>query len=292
MVERPEEKKNILKVLLSDDNYLAAARRKLSREREDARAPVGAEGEKSERSQVSTRASAGEVESLAREEFFEEFQQQMEEVKRSAEQVVREQLEEQISKLNQRLCEISEKLNSVQVEIKRSEVERERLLIEERIKELQTQLEVLGEVSHEPLQEPQPSFGEEVVESSASKQGFNEIDYAVLKAVSYGIVTVKDLSKSLQIRALIIEEHVDKLISMRYLRFFKYLILTEKGREAIVSYENNESEDVWRPIDEFILSVREESEKRRVFAQQLVDRLLLLAVLILIVFIVYFGFFG
>ncbi|CAD7769658.1 hypothetical protein AIOGIFDO_00657 [Candidatus Methanoperedenaceae archaeon GB37] len=136
--------------------------------------------------------------------------------------------------------------------------------------------------------EERTSREEEVKERSAE---LDEIDYAILKAVSYGMVTFKDLSRKLQIKMFAVEKHVDKLISMRYLRFFKHLILTDRGVNAIADYEERESEEVWKPIDEFITSVGKVDEARRERIQRLVDKALLVAVTILIILIIYFGFF-
>ena len=59
----------------------------------------------------------------------------------------------------------------------------------------------------------------------------------------------------------------------------------------MAAYEKTESEEVWKPIDEFISSVGEVNEAQRERMQHLVDKVLLVAVTILIIFIIYFGFF-
>ncbi len=148
--------------------------------------------------------------------------------------------------------------------------------------------ELEAEIRGLESKERRTSREEEVKERSAE---LDEIDYAILKAVSYGMVTLKDLSRKLQIKMFAVEKHVDKLISMRYLRFFKHLILTERGVNAIADYEERESEEVWKPIDEFITSVGKVDEARRERMQRLVDKALLVAVTILIILIIYFGFF-
>lgn len=282
MDEKTEEKK-ALKLLLSDDNYLSLVRRKLHRgsRREDAARGVGEQS-----SDAAPVPPQGLKDSCERGE---------------AEREARERLEAQIAALNQSLQEVSHKLNGIQAEVKRSRVEQEKLLIESQIQELQAQLDALVQrVSAAPAKEESAVGGEErihgVPDEASSKvedagREFNEVDYAILLAVSCGIVTVRDLSKRLQIKTLIIEEHVEKLISWRYLRFFKYLILTNRGRDAIASYEESEPEEVWQPIREFVFSVVEESKKHNVRMQMLVDRVLLVAVAVLIIFIIYFGFF-
>ncbi|MHC1571308.1 MAG: hypothetical protein ACXQTM_03590 [Methanosarcinales archaeon] len=148
--------------------------------------------------------------------------------------------------------------------------------------------ELEAEIRGLESKERRTSREEKVKERSAE---LDEVDYAILKAVSYGMVTFKDLSRKLQIKMFAVEKHVDKLISMRYLRFFKHLILTERGVNAIADYEERESEEVWKPIDEFITSVGKVDEARRERMQRLVDKALLVAVTILIILIIYFGFF-
>lgn len=174
------------------------------------------------------------------------------------------------------LDEILRKLNDLEAEIKGSDSEHKQTLTEAEIKGRSEELDDIKTA------EPQVVLSEE---------DFNEIDYAILKAVSHGIVTLKDISRKLQMKMFTVEKHVDKLVSVRYLRFFRHLILTDRGLNAVAAYEKTESEEVWKPIDEFISSVGEVTEAQRERMQRIVDKVLLVAVTVLIIFIIYFGFF-
>ncbi|MBU4223473.1 MAG: hypothetical protein KKA10_17940, partial [Euryarchaeota archaeon] len=46
----------------------------------------------------------------------------------------------------------------------------------------------------------------------ADEKGFGEVDYAILKSITYGFKDIKQISGALQIRTLIVEKHVYALI--------------------------------------------------------------------------------
>ena len=124
------------------------------------------------------------------------------------------------------------------------------------------------------------------------EKGFGEVDYAILKSITYGFKDIKQISKALQIRTVIVEKHIYALIKEGYLKYFQYAVITSKGNDAIIDFENNNPEDVWKPIDEFILAVIENKKERSLKMQKMIDLVLLIAMIILIILIIYFGLFS
>ncbi len=127
-------------------------------------------------------------------------------------------------------------------------------------------------------------------EHKISKEGFGEVDYAILKAITYDFKTTKEIAKALKIRNVIIERHIYKLIKEGLVKYFQYAVLTSKGKLAIKNFENN-PEDVWKPIDEYIVSVIKRNKERSLKFQRAIDFSLLVSVIILIILIIYFGIF-
>ncbi len=121
------------------------------------------------------------------------------------------------------------------------------------------------------------------------EKGFGEVDYAILKSVTYGFKTIKQISKTLQIRTIVIEKHIYKLIQEGYIKYFQYCVLTSMGSQAIEDFEKNNPEDVWKPINDFIVSVIESDKERREKLVKMIDLALLVSIIILIVLVIYFG---
>jgi hypothetical protein len=132
----------------------------------------------------------------------------------------------------------------------------------------------------------------ETPENEATEKGVGEVDYAILKSITYGFKDIKQISGALQIRTMIVEKHVYALIKEGYLKFFQYAVITSKGKDYIIDFETNNPEDVWKPIDEFILAVIENKKERSVKMQKMIDLVLLIAMIVLIILIIYFGFFS
>lgn len=125
-----------------------------------------------------------------------------------------------------------------------------------------------------------------------SEKEFGELDYAILKSITYGFENIKQISKALQIRTMIVERHVYKLIKEGFIKYFQNCVLTSKGKYAIEEFEKNNPEDVWKPIDEFILSVIEHNKEKKVKLQKMIDIALLISSVTLIILIIYFGMFA
>ncbi len=128
--------------------------------------------------------------------------------------------------------------------------------------------------------------------NEASSISFGEVDYAILKSVSYGFKSITDISKALQIRTIVIEKHIYELIKDGFIKCFQYCMLTSKGKDAIRDFEKNVSVDTWKPIDEFIVSVIEHKKEQSSKIQKMIDKILLICVVILIILIIYFGIFS
>jgi hypothetical protein len=120
---------------------------------------------------------------------------------------------------------------------------------------------------------------------------FGEVDYAILKSVTYGFKTIKEIAGALQIRTMVIEKHVYNLIKNGYIKYFQYCVITSKGKQAIEDFIINNNEDVWQPIDEFIESVIEQKKERNLKLQKMIDMVLLISIIVLILLIIYFGIF-
>jgi hypothetical protein len=118
---------------------------------------------------------------------------------------------------------------------------------------------------------------------------FGEVDYAILKSVTHGFKTVKEIAEALQIRTMVIEKHIYQLIQDGFIKYFQYCVITSRGKQAVEDFVKNNPEDVWLPIDEFIVSVIEQKKQRNLKFQKIVDLVLLTSMIILIVLIIYFG---
>jgi len=120
---------------------------------------------------------------------------------------------------------------------------------------------------------------------------FGEVDYALLKSVTYGFKTMKEIAEALQIRTMVIEKHVYKLVKNGYIKYFQYCVITSKGKQALEDFAINNHEDVWQPIDEFIVSVIEQKKERNLKLQKMIDMILFISIIVLIILIIYFGIF-
>ncbi|HEY9247244.1 MAG TPA: hypothetical protein VIO11_10395 [Candidatus Methanoperedens sp.] len=156
---------------------------------------------------------------------------------------------------------------------------------------IQTEAGIVKEEPVEHKNEPSKNNTYTINEAETPEEGFGEVDYAILKSVTYGFKDIKQISKALQIRSFVIEKHINKLIKEGYIKYFQYCVLTSNGKEALDGFEKNNPEDVWKPIDEFIVSVTERNNKRNLKLQKTLDIILLIATIILIILIVliYFG---
>lgn len=132
---------------------------------------------------------------------------------------------------------------------------------------------------------------EQKTDADVPDNEFGEVDYAILKSVTYGFKTMKEIAEALQIRTMVIEKHVYKLIKIGYIKYFQYCVITSKGKQALEDFVLNNHEDVWQPIDEFIVSVIEQKKERNLKLQKMIDMILLILMIVLIVLIIYFGIF-
>lgn len=119
----------------------------------------------------------------------------------------------------------------------------------------------------------------------------DELDYAISKSAYYGFKTIREIAKALKIRPIIVEKHVYKLIKEGFLKYVEYAVLTSKGVGMISDFEMVKPLEVWKPIDEYIVSVIEKRKQQRLRTYKIVDRLLFVSMVILVVLIIYYGVF-
>jgi hypothetical protein len=152
----------------------------------------------------------------------------------------------------------------------------------------------IAEINIIKSQKPETMNEEKVAEKQEMENeeiGFGEVDYAILKSITYGFKDINEISNALQIRNLVVEKHIFKLIKEGFIKYFQFCVLTSTGKNAIEEYEINNPEDIWKPIVEFIVTVIERKKERSLKIQKIVDIVLLIAMIILIILIFYFGFF-
>jgi|GEM_PF-2305675 len=132
---------------------------------------------------------------------------------------------------------------------------------------------------------------EEMDISDNEDKGFGEVDYAILKSVTYGFKSINEIANALQIRNLVVEKHIYKLIKDGFIKYFQFCVITNQGKNAIEEFEKNNAEDVWKSIDEFIVLVIEMRKERNIKIQKTIDLILVISVIILIILVIYFGVF-
>ena len=116
------------------------------------------------------------------------------------------------------------------------------------------------------------------------------IDYAILRSVAYGIETITDISNILQIRTLTIEKHIYMLAKEGFVNFqLQHFIITSKGHDAIFSFEGDNSENIWMPIEEFIISKMKQQREQKKKMYKMIDIILLVLMIVLIIYIVFIG---
>lgn len=114
-----------------------------------------------------------------------------------------------------------------------------------------------------------------------------EIDYSILKSLTLDIKTLKDMVSILQIRSMVIEEHILFLIKKGLIEFqFENLTIASKGADIISKFEENypgKSRDIY----DFILNKIENKKKKRIKAYKLIDKILLISIIIIILYMLY-----
>lgn len=138
-------------------------------------------------------------------------------------------------------------------------------------------------------------YKEKTIEKEAFTESedsaFGEVDFAILKSITYGFKTIDEISNALQIRNLVVEKHIFKLIKEGFIKYFQFCVLTSLGKNTIEEFEKNNPEDIWKPIDEFIIQVIEKKKERNIKIQKTIDLILVITVILLIILIIYFGLF-
>lgn len=130
----------------------------------------------------------------------------------------------------------------------------------------------------------------EINEEKTVESTIGEIDYAILKSVSYDVNTITVIVKVLQIRTIVLERHIYMLINEVFINLGldSKFNLTVKGIEIISKFEN-ENPDKIGPINDFILSAIKHQKEQRIKIYKIIDILLLLSMMFIILLIIYFG---
>jgi hypothetical protein len=117
-----------------------------------------------------------------------------------------------------------------------------------------------------------------------------KIDYAILKLLTIGTWTTPDIVNLLQMRTLIVEKHIYDLTRGGFADFqSQYFVITQRGKESILSFEKDNIPNVWRPIEEFIQQSVENRKKGKIRLYKTVDFVLLTIMAILIILAIYVG---
>jgi hypothetical protein len=126
------------------------------------------------------------------------------------------------------------------------------------------------------------------MESIVGEIKIGEIDYAILKCISYGYVKIQDLNNILEIRTIILEKHIYEIIKDNLLNVQnEEFVITDKGNEAINYYETNKPENIWKPIDDFIISSIRTRKEQRIKFYKTLNLIMAISIVILIIIILY-----
>ena len=107
------------------------------------------------------------------------------------------------------------------------------------------------------------------------------IDYAILKSLIIEPRTIPDIVNLLQMRALIIEKHIYALTRGGFADFqLQHVVITQKGKEFTYSFERDNSIDIWKPVDNFIIRSIENRKKEKIRLYKTVDFILLISMVI------------
>ena len=116
------------------------------------------------------------------------------------------------------------------------------------------------------------------------------IDYAILKLLTIGTWATSDIVNLLQMRTLIIEKHIYELTRGGFADFqSQYFVITQRGKESILSFERDNPSNVWKPVEEFIKHSVENRKKGKIRFYKTVNFVLLILMVILIILAIYFG---
>ena len=129
--------------------------------------------------------------------------------------------------------------------------------------------------------------------NDTTKKGDNKIgdvDYAILKLLSYGTRTIAEVATILQIRMLTIEKHTYRLSDDGSVVFqLQNVYITKRGEENIYYFQRDNPVDKWKPVEDFIVSTLENRKKKKLKMYKILDSVLLLLMIVLIILIIYFG---
>lgn len=125
------------------------------------------------------------------------------------------------------------------------------------------------------------------------KEKVEDVDYAILKTMIYvnslNLKEIEDeireVANILQIRVIIIEKRIYRMVKNGLMKFNGHCILTQKGKDVIGKFEQDSKE--WRSIDNFIISSMKDKKERNLKTRNIVDKSLLIVIIMLIIFLIY-----
>lgn len=116
------------------------------------------------------------------------------------------------------------------------------------------------------------------------------VDYAIMKSLVIGNWTTSDIVNLLQIRTLVVEKHIYDLTREGFVDFqSQHFIITQKGKDSILSFERDNTVNVWKPVEDFIVQTIENRKKEKIRFYKTVNFILLVLMVILIILAIYFG---
>lgn len=126
-----------------------------------------------------------------------------------------------------------------------------------------------------------------IIENTESLN-IDQIDYAILKSMYYGIKKISDMKDILEIRRIIIEKHVYILSKEMFVRFEKnYIVSSDKGNDAIDLFERDQPFDIWGKIDEFLIYSLKRKKEQKIRFFKMMDNVLAVLVIFMILYILY-----
>ena len=130
----------------------------------------------------------------------------------------------------------------------------------------------------------------DAIEKGENKFVIGDIDYAILKLVSYRAWVLAEIANILQIRTLTIEKHIYTLSKEGFVAFqLQNFAITKNGEGIIRNFERDSSIDKWKPIENFIVSSMDNRRSQKLKMYKILDFVLLLLMIVLIMSIIYVG---
>lgn len=130
-------------------------------------------------------------------------------------------------------------------------------------------------------------------ETRNDKEDIIDVDYAILRSIKYvHTLNLNDIEKEirniasvLQLRVIIVEKRIYRLVKNGFVKFNDHCIVTQKGEDAISKFEQDSKE--WMTIDSFIVANMENKKERDLKTHKIIDKTLLTIMIILAMLVIY-----